>query len=318
MYRKMEAPVLTGYSRVSPGAGGGKCAPPHSAAARYVGLHDINVRVRGEKDPEAFREQAQSFSARVRETALNLVFPRRCPVCDRPVRPSGALICPDCEKMLVRVQAPVCRRCGKPLRSAAQQLCRDCSASPRTIPHASPRAAAHIYERGCAVFTYHSAAGGIFRFKYGGRQEYGAYYGQCMARKLKEETQAHFPVPDCLVPVPLSPHRLEKRGYNQALILAQEMSRRTGIPVRTDLLVRVAETRPMKNMGAGERQNNLKKAFKAYGNDVELNSTMLKSFMLIDDIYTTGATIDACAHALYGLGAGRVFFMALAIGEDIP
>jgi predicted amidophosphoribosyltransferase len=67
----------------------------------------------------------------------------------------------------------------------------------------------------------------------------------------------------------------------------------------------------MKNMTPAERQNNLKKAFQAFGNDVELNS-----IMLIDDIYTTGATMDACAQALYRQGACRVCFITLAAGVD--
>lgn len=231
--------------------------------------------------------------------AEDLVFPRRCPVCDRPVRPFGALICRTCEGMLQRVQAPVCRRCGKQLHSAAENLCRDC------------RVLSHVFERGNTVFTYHSAAGGIFRFKYKGRQEYGTYYGRCMARKLLESTDGGAGRPDFLVPVPVSARRLKKRGYNQALVLAREISRQTGIPVREDVLRRVTDTLPMKNMTPAERQNNLKKAFQAFGNDVELNS-----IMLIDDIYTTGATMDACAHALYRQGARRVCFITLAAGED--
>ena len=215
--------------------------------------------------------------------AEELLFPRRCPVCDRPVQPFGALICASCEGVLQKVQMPVCRRCGKQLRSESSDLCRDC----RTLPH--------VFERGETVFTYHSAAGGIFRFKYRGRQEYGAYYGKCMADKLVCSMNISRRMPDYLVPVPVSAHRLAARGYNQAFVLAREISRRT----------------PMKNMTPAERQNNLKKAFQAFGNDVELNS-----IMLIDDIYTTGATIDACAHALYRQGARRVCFITLAAGVD--
>ena len=288
------------------------------------------------------------FAARVFDGVRELVYPRRCPVCDRPVNPAGALICPECEKLLKRTEGPVCRRCGKPLRSPLSvpiHLCHDCRMHP------------HVYERGCAVFTYHSVAGSLFRFKYKGRQEYGAYFGRCMAEKLAEfaagpgsriyresfagmpsdgkstagqnmarqnmarqnsakKISPQIPVrgsarPDFLVPVPVSEDRLRKRGYNQALILAREISRLTGIPVREDVLGRVTDTLPMKNMTPEERQNNLKRAFQSFGNDVSLNS-----IMLIDDIYTTGATIDACAHALSQKGAERVFFMSLAIGED--
>ena len=255
--------------------------------------------------------------------AADLLYPRRCPVCDRPVRGFHGLICPECEGMLQRVREPVCRRCGKPLRSSAEQFCGDCLRFP------------HVFDRGCAVFTYHSAAGGLFRFKYGGRREYSLWYGAQMAERLEQFCRelaaagGRYEAEDCriapagpgtaapgrwfdmLVPVPVSDRRLRKRGYNQALLLAEEISRRTGIPVRGDVLRRTADTRPMKNMGPAERQNNLKKAFQCTGNDVKL-----RSIMLIDDIYTTGATVDACAQALYRRGAGCVCFLALAIGGD--
>ena len=251
-------------------------------------------------------------------TAVELLYPRRCPVCDRPVRGFRGLICPECEAMLQRVREPVCRRCGKPLRSSAEQFCPDCLRIP------------HVFDRGCAVFTYHSAAGGLFRFKYGGRREYSLWYGAQMAERLEQfcrelaaaagragdgdrgrRTAAPRMWFDMLVPVPVSARRLRKRGYNQAFLLAEEISRRTGIPVRGDVLQRTSDTRPMKNMGPAERQNNLKKAFQCTGNDVKL-----RSIMLIDDIYTTGATVDACAQALYRRGAGRVCFMVLATGGD--
>ena len=279
------------------------------------GTVDRKRRACDSKSEGTFRN-LKNGAKEIMSAVCDLVYPRRCPVCDRPVKPAGSLICPDCEKMLVRVQEPVCRRCGKPLSSGRAHFCRDC----RTVPH--------IYDRGSAVFTYRSAAGSIFRFKYGGRREYGAYYGRCMAEKLLEMTgcghreagraaAAAFSgeetdLPDLLVPVPISARRMEKRGYNQAAVLAGEISRITGIPVRNDVLCRISDTQPMKNMAPSERQNNLKRAFQAFGNDVELNS-----IMLIDDIYTTGATMDACAYALYRQGARRVCFITLAAGEDI-
>ncbi|MDO5131468.1 MAG: ComF family protein [Eubacteriales bacterium] len=318
----------------------------------------------GEGLPEAGVRRIPHMAVQAARAAQELVFPRRCPVCDRPVQPFGALICRGCEETLVKVRAPVCRRCGKPLGHGDGDLCRDCCRCD------------HVFDRGCAVYTYHSAAGGIFRFKYGGRREYAAWYGKCMAEKLLDFTGGNpvreglreygfsamseprergghaweeprgrgvhvweeprgrgghvweeprdygspgrpgprrrggVPWPDMLVPVPLSRERLEKRGYNQARLLAEEISRRTGIPVRADVLRRVENTLPMKNMSFSERQNNLKKAFQVSGNDVELNS-----IMLIDDIYTTGATMDACAHALFRQGAGAVCFLVLAAGE---
>lgn len=276
---------------------------------------DERKRLLDESRSGDFFRNVRDGAKTVMSAVCELVYPRRCPVCDRPVKPAGSLICPECETMLVRVQEPVCRRCGKPLSPGRAHFCRDCS----TVPH--------MYDRGYAVFTYRSAAGSIFRFKYRGRREYGTYFGRCMAEKLFEisgkgrgedwRSAAEFypgetaEMPDLLIPVPVSARRLEKRGYNQAAVLAGEISRITGVPVRNDILRRVSDTRPMKNMAPSERQNNLKRAFQAFGNDVELNS-----IMLIDDIYTTGTTADACAAVLYRQGARKVSFLALAIGEE--
>ena len=114
-----------------------------------------------------------------------------------------------------------------------------------------------------------------------------------------------------LIPVPISAHKLLERGYNQAGLLAQQVARRTGIPVREDILLRSGDTKPMKHMSASQRRQNLKKAFTVHGNDVKC-----KVIMLIDDIYTTGATMDACAAVLKEAGAAKVVWMTLAIGED--
>ena len=164
-----------------------------------------------------------------------------------------------------------------------------------------------------AVYRYRSVSGSLYRFKYDGRREYADFYGEGMARAMDRflrETGAQH-VPELLVPVPCSRQRMRKRGYNQAALLAHRLSEKTSFPVAEDLLVRSRDTRAMRGMTALERQINLKRTFHVYGNGVRL-----KSIMLIDDIYTTGATIDACAGALLEAGAEEVSFLALAIGED--
>ena len=94
-------------------------------------------------------------------------------------------------------------------------------------------------------------------------------------------------------------------------MLAETIGRTCGIPVYTDYISRVRNTPPLKSMTPDQRQNNLKKAFKIRRNDVKLGVTIV-----IDDIYTTGSTIDAIAEVLMEAGALRVYFMTLAIGED--
>lgn len=167
----------------------------------------------------------------------------------------------------------------------------------------------HLYDRGCAVYRYRSCSGAIYRYKYRDRAEYADYFGRKMADRVRDvfgNTRI-----DMLVPVPLSRDRLRERGYNQAQRLCLVMGRQLGIPVRDGILMRGADTAPMKNMTAAQRQKTLKNAFFVYGNDVKL-----KSIMLVDDIYTTGSTIDSCTRVLRAAGAQHVSFCTLAIGEN--
>ena len=115
---------------------------------------------------------------------------------------------------------------------------------------------------------------------------------------------------DALVPVPIHKSRRYQRGYNQAEVLARELSVLTGIPLVTNLILRVHKTVPMKDLSVRERQNNLKKAFKICRNDVKLST-----IIIIDDIYTTGSTIDAMSYELRKAGVERIYFMSLAIGR---
>ena len=237
---------------------------------------------------------------RAASMALDLLFPRRCPVCDRPVRPFGALICRDCSGRFVRVGEMSCRCCGKLIREGTSALCRDCAAG------------THVFRRGAAVFTYRSTAGAIYRFKYRGRQEYADYFAREMAETLREKLSDDFRIrADMLVPVPVHRARLIRRGYNQAALLARGMERQLGIPCREDVLERSENTAPMRNMSAAGRRRNLKSAFHTCSDDVKS-----KTILLIDDVYTTGSTMDACAAALQRGGAGSVYFMVLATGEQ--
>ncbi len=229
---------------------------------------------------------------------ISLFFPRRCPVCDRPVRPWNALVCTECAPSFAYIEPPYCLKCGKHIGSSEKEYCGDCAAQ------------RHLYDRGRALFYYRSVSASIARFKYRGRREYAAYYAACMAGELG--TFISSCRADALVPVPLHSDRQRKRGYNQAQVMAEALSALTGIPVRADLIERTVKTAPMKDLSAAERQNNLKKAFKILRNDVKLNT-----IIIIDDIYTTGSTIDAMSREFRKAGVGRIYFITLAIGRGI-
>lgn len=117
---------------------------------------------------------------------------------------------------------------------------------------------------------------------------------------------------DAIIPVPIHRSRYRRRGYNQAELVAAELSRLTGIPMYERLVTRSRKTAPQKELTIQERQNNLKKAFNITSNDVKLKKTIL-----VDDIYTTGSTLDAVAMELKRHGVKSVYFIALCIGDGM-
>ena len=224
---------------------------------------------------------------------MQLLFPRRCSVCDGIVVPSGEKVCLDCLKKLKPLAAPWCMICGKGMRREGE-LCEECQ-----------KGRIHAFRRARALYDYPSVAPSIYRFKYGGRREYKDFFGEEMARHLGDFIRGA--EADGLVPIPLHKRRMRKRGYNQAAELAKVLGAHLGLPVYEGLLLRVKNTAPLKEQNYKERQNNLKKAFLVRQNDVKL-----KTIILIDDIYTTGSTVDEAAMALRQGGIENVYVVTLA------
>jgi ComF family protein len=219
-------------------------------------------------------------------------------VCDDVVPVGEGLICNDCKIRPKYIREPRCRKCGRGLDDDAKIYCNDC------------RTKKHSFDYGYSLYDYNSMKMSIYRFKYMGRCEYAKFYANDLCEKLGSEIQRMNA--DALIPVPIHKNRQRERGYNQAEELATEISRLTGIPVYNNIIKRVKETIPQKELNPRERQNNLKKAFNIAQNVVKLNKTII-----IDDIYTTGSTIDAVAVELRNIGVKEVYFLTLCIGEGI-
>lgn len=230
-----------------------------------------------------------------RERIIGLLYPRHCPVCDEVVPRVGMYICPKCKEKLEYVQGAICIKCGK-LISKNEELCIDCKEN------------THFYDRGVALYKYPCIRQGIYRMKYQGRKEYLDFFAQDVVEHLGQ--QLRFWNPDAIIGVPLHKLRERKRGYNQAAVLASLISKKIGIPFYKKLVVRQKNTLPQKGLDVCQRQNNLKKAFNISQNVVKLNT-----IVIIDDIYTTGSTIDAIASVLKANGVQQVYYIALAIGE---
>lgn len=245
----------------------------------------------------AFAKCIKGSFARKFDSTLTVIYPRRCPVCDEPVDRTGEKICLKCLPKLPLLTPPWCMKCGKKVEEDAE-LCPQCQQS------------SHLFERGRALYEYSGAAASVYRFKYRNRREYALFYGEQVAEYLGEFIKSVHP--DYIAPIPLHRRRQNARGYNQAMCLAKEIGQRLDIPVAEDLLKRVKNTRPLKNLNPLERQNNLKKAFIIGPNDVKL-----RVIILIDDIYTTGATMDEAAGVLLKAGARKVYYITLACGAGV-
>lgn len=234
---------------------------------------------------------------RIIDRIVDLLFPRRCAVCDEPMLPGDVYICPKCKKKIVYVEEPFCLKCGKPLPDN-REFCNDCISR-----H-------HYFESGSAVFDYGSISDSLFRFKNKGRVEYARFYASELYKKKKEWLDSI--KPDAFIPVPIHKSKRRTRGYNQSEIISRELSAISSIPTITDLVIRSKKTSPLKNMGLSERQNHIKGAFKVKSNVVKLST-----IVIIDDIYTTGSTIDAIAAVILEHFDCKIYFLTVTIGRGV-
>ena len=231
---------------------------------------------------------------------LDLIYPPRCPVCDSAAD-RRLRIHPACEKLLPVIREPRCMHCGKPLANREAEVCGDCGRK-----HFS-------YERGIALYEYNKRMSeSMAGLKYRGRKEFGTFYGKRLGNVLGAEILRMRP--DVLVPVPVHPARERMRGYNQAAVIAEALSEVIGVPVVSDVLVRTKRTMPQKGLDDKGRLRNLLQAFGVRGDGSALRG---KSVLLVDDIYTTGSTIEACSRVVLGAGARRVCFVTVCIGRGV-
>lgn len=235
-----------------------------------------------------------SFLLRLGTGLLDFFLPKVCLVCGKPPAPgSGLALCPDCEGRIVRVASPRCPRCGKVFaaRQGTDHLCGPCQTEPPPFGRAR---AAMVYEG--------PVAEAIKRFKYGRRLEWlpvlQAWLRSPDCRELVDAA-------DLLVPVPLHTRRLQERGFNQALLLARAFPQK---PLAREALVRVRYTQPQSGLNPRERRENVRRAF-AVARPEEVQG---KVVLLIDDVYTTGATVRECARVLLKAGAREVNVLTVA------
>lgn len=211
-------------------------------------------------------------------------FTPRCVFCERILGAgSTERICPWCHPEEYLLKPPFCPVCGKTVGKEGD-LCRDCFTRRPTVG-------------GRALYRYDGLIrDALHRLKYDGRRDYARFFGKL----LWEQERAFLEdfAPDALVPVPLHRRRRRERGYNQAEELAKALSAASGIPVR-DLLYRGRATAAQMSLNALLRGQNTAGAFGVYEGE-----ELPRRILLIDDIYTTGSTVEACAAAIRAKAAG--------------
>lgn len=224
---------------------------------------------------------------KVKLALLDLVFPRRCLGCG-----SGEdFLCARCRASLPRIVPPICRRCGAPLKEGG--LCDRC------------REAAPDLDGIRSLFAFQGLAReAVHALKY---RHFKALAGP-LGALLFEYLEADSLRADIILPVPLHSGRLRERGYNQSALLAREMGKRAGIPVVEGALLKAKNTPPQARAAdAAQRRSNVEGAFEYHG-----RSIAGKRMLLIDDVCTTSATLEACASPLKAHGAASVWALTVA------
>lgn len=227
----------------------------------------------------------------LKTSLLDLIFPPACVGCGR----AGAFLCDGCAQRVTPQPSPICSRCGQAQESAT--LCARCAADP-----ANPIIAA----RACAVFDTPMREA-IHALKYEGRSE----LAPLLARYLSAGYATAMPASarraiGVVAPVPLHANRIAQRGYNQSALLAEHFCAANALNLDMTLLERIRDTPPQVGKNAAERQTNVADSFRA------TPGVAGQTILLVDDVYTTGATLRACAQAARDAGALGVYALTLA------
>lgn len=233
---------------------------------------------------------------------INMIYPVRCPVCGEIIVPRGEKICIPCKEKLAYINEPRCKKCSKPIELEEKEYCSDCERKN------------YKYTKGYAVWVYtdvmkHS----ISEFKYHSKKEYATFYIQEMIRLYGDKIKKF--APDVIVPIPIHKSKQRMRGYNQADILAQGIGRELSIPVLSHLLIRNKKTLPQKQLNDKERLRNLQEAFEYNQREADRYGHKINSVLLVDDIYTTGSTMEVCSDVLMKHRVYEIYFITLCIGK---
>ncbi len=230
----------------------------------------------------------------------DLVFPRSCAACEKPVTDQAGALCWDCVSGFKPVTAPFCQRCGDPIEGISVDGF-NCSLCRRRPPAFDLARSAFRHRGGLKSAVQH--------FKYSGRTDLAS----TLAQFLEACVAAHYGdiTFDAVLPVPLHGSRQRDRTYNQSALLAQHLSPRLGLAYRPHkTLYRSRNTPTQTGLNANQRSQNVRDAFRVKDPELIRGATVL----LVDDVMTTGATASAAAAGVQAAGASGVYVVTVSRG----
>lgn len=242
-------------------------------------------------------KQIEKFLGRLGYSTLDILFPPHCYFCGTPLD-GHKYICSDCLGALKKVSGPVCARCGKPAAEAGR-LCPQCAAGEREF------FLARSYGQYRPDTLLSKAITGM---KYRGERALATELGPLLNQGLTGELVRRG---ELITYVPLTDRKLRERGFNQAKLLARYLAQEVDLPL-VEALMKTRETQPQAELGRKERRTNLKDSF------APVRTIHRDEVLLIDDVFTTGATATECSKALKHAGAKRVYVVTLARSYSAP
>ena len=254
---------------------------------------------------------------KIKNNILDLIFPRRCIICDNVLTFGSDLeskyLCNECRKhyddIFEFIKEPTCKKCGAELKDNTEPYCVRCIKKYFTDKNKS------YYEYGIGLLRYNeSIKESLHKIKYQSRKEYLEFYGRSFVRLKKDEFKKMNV--ECFIPTPIHKERLKERGYNQAEVFARFISeelKKYNIDIKVDneYLYRIKNTKVLNKLDSSDRNKEIEDAFAVD------NEKHYESVCLIDDIYTTGSTIESMAKILKENGVKKVYFACLSVLDNI-
>jgi len=232
-------------------------------------------------------------------SAVGLLYPKQCMSCGKVLLKIEKELgfCSGCLKGVKLVDDNSCLKCGKPIEDGVEELCEQCVGQN------------HYFTQNKGVFVYEGPIKkSMYLFKYGNKRCSGKLFAKYAAKKYGKWIKNN--EIEAIVPVPMYKQKMKRRGYNQAEVFGTELGKLLGIPVSRDIIRRERDTVAMKQLRGAKRKKNLLNAFK-----VPENIVQFRKVLVVDDIYTTGTTIDEVSKALKGGGITEIYSLCICIGR---